>query len=120
MTNIETQFNEYVSSHPTGTYEEWIGTLHPEAKEKCLLEGLGDEIIIDQDYYSEDNDHRKMWNEHLDSKRVGAPATPSGCDASDDYDSAMIDLLGDGEAMLSPPTSPKKNVSLDDDLLSFD
>mmetsp|Transcript_66062 Transcript_66062/g.184697 ORF Transcript_66062/g.184697 Transcript_66062/m.184697 type:complete len:123 (+) Transcript_66062:115-483(+) len=118
--NIEKQFNEFVSSNPTGTYEEWIGSLHPEAKEKCLLEGLGGEIIIDQEYYTEDNDHRKLWNEHLDKKRTQVPAIPSGCDSSDNHDSAIFDLLGDGEAMLSPPSSPKKDMSPDQDLLSFE
>ena len=125
-TMIEKEFYEFVSSHPSGTYEEWIGSLHPEAKEKCLLEGLGGEIIIDQEYYQENNDHRKMWNEHLDQKRVEAPSMPRAFDSSSDAasnnnDSAMLDLLGDGEEMVSPPMSPNnKSVGVDDDLLSFE
>ena len=116
--NIGKKFTEFVSSHPQGTYEEWIGSLHPEAKEKCLLEGLGGEILIDQEYYAEDNEHRQMWNSHLDNKRMEAPAAPKSCDSSENHDSAMItDLLGDGEFMISPTS---KKVSLEQDLLSFD
>lgn len=119
--SIEKKFDEFVSSHPRGTYEEWISTLHPEAKEKCLLEGLGGEILIDPEYYAEDNEHRKLWNAHLDSKRTMVPATPTSSDNSENHDSAIItDLLGDGEAMVSPAGSPSQKASVEKDLLSFD
>ena len=118
--NIEQQFKEFIASHPTGTYEEWIGSLHPESKEKCLLEGLGGELLIDQEFYAEDNEHRLIWNSHLDNKRTEVPSSPAGSE-SGDHDSAMIaDLLGDGDAMVSPLSSPRREVSPDEDLLSFD
>lgn len=121
QSNIEKQFNEFVSSHPTGTYEEWIGALHPEAKEKCLLEGLGGELIIDQEYYAEDNVHRLLWNAHLENKRMEVPSSPAGSEAGDNHDSTMIaDLLGDGDAMVSPLSSPRRDVAPGEDLLSFD
>ena len=85
------------------------------------MEGLGGELIIDQEFYAEDNEHRLIWNSQLDNKRSEVPLSPAGSESGDNHDSAMIaDLLGDGDAMVSPLSSPRREVSPDEDLLSFD
>ena len=115
---IETKLNEFIASHPKAAYEEWIGTLHPEAKENCLLEGLGGEIIIDQEYYAEDSVYRNVWNSHVEDGHRKVPATPSGSESSDDVE--IFDLLGDKEKITSPVRSPSTPLSPDVDLMSFD
>jgi hypothetical protein len=114
---IETELNNYLSSQPEGTYEEWIRTLHPEAKENVLLEGLGG--LIDPEFYAEDNHHRNIWNSHSANKRQQVPSTPVGSESSDDVE--IFDLLGDKQTIISAAAvSPSTNVSPDVDLLSFD
>lgn len=115
---IEQKLSEYISSHPDASYEEWIGAIHPEAKEKCLLEGLGGEILIDQEYYAEESEHRNLWNVHADQKRTKVPASPVGSESSDDVE--IVDLLGNKERIISPAASPSRKVSPEEDLMSFD
>ena len=115
---IETKLNEFIASHPKAAYEEWIGTLHPEAKESCLLEGLGGEILIDQEYYAEDSEHRNVWNSRMEDGSRKVPATPSGSESTDDLE--IFDLLGDKEKIACPSWSPSTVVSPDVDLMSFD
>jgi hypothetical protein len=114
---LEKKLNEYISSHPEGVYEEWIGTLHPEAKEDCLLEGLGGEILIDQEYYAEDSEHRNLWNTRVEDQKRKVPSTPVGSESNDDVE--IFDLLGDKEKISSPWASATQ-VSPDVDLMSFD
>jgi len=117
---IEQKLKEFISSHPEGIYEEWIGSIHPEAKENSLLEGLGGGIlIIDQEYYAEDSEHRTLWNDRIEDSRRKVPATPTGSESADDVE--IFDLLGDKNEKVSTTTSfPSSPVSPDVDLLSFD
>ena len=47
----------------TVVYEEWIKQLHPETDEF-------DDDRIDHRYYTEDSDHRRMWNECMMERDV--------------------------------------------------
>ena len=47
----------------TVIYEEWIKQLHPETDEF-------DDDRIDHRYYTEDSDHRRMWNECMMERDV--------------------------------------------------
>lgn len=123
--NMEEHFNTFVQSHPEATYEEWIGDMNPQAKEECLLEGLGGEILIDSQYYTKDSTHRQWWNEHLAGQRRQVPAADA-IDEEADTDAAngvISDLLGGATSQATPPGSPSKETKtfpVDQDLLSFD
>lgn len=125
--DMEEHFHSFVENHPQATYEEWIGDLHPNAKEECLLEGLGGEILIDSEYYEAENGHRQLWNKNLAGKRVEVPATVSNAEPLADGEESsanlmITDLLGTSQ--LTPPGSPANkegsNFPLEKDLMSFD
>lgn len=123
---MEEHFHSFVQSHPGASYEEWVEDWNPEAKEDCLLEGLGGELLIDSKYYTEDNVNRQLWNSNVDSRhQVPAATAVATCNG------ILSDLLGGGElaasSQLTPPTSPAKankdsdnSFPLDQDLMSFD
>jgi len=46
----------FLANNPDTVYEEWIKQLHPESADF-------DDDRIDHRYYTEDSDHRHMWNE---------------------------------------------------------
>lgn len=112
---IQVHFKNFVSSNPKSTYEEWIGSLHPEAAGGCLLEGIGSgSILLDHEYYTEGNEHRNVWNSDLgEGIRMQVPASPSCNDPS----SVVMDLLGGGP---SSPVASDRSISEDQDLLTFD
>ena len=60
---------EYLITHPDATYEQWIGNLHPEN----VLEGSGQDSVIDHRFYVEDSDHRILWNELIGEEREFVP-----------------------------------------------
>jgi hypothetical protein len=61
---------DFVIKNPSGTYEEWIGQLHPDN----FHEG-----VLDHRFYVEDSDHRKLWNDSLaGSVREFVPAKSGG------------------------------------------
>lgn len=120
QSNMQNHFEKFISSNPTASYEEWICALHPDDAQNSLLDGLGAGVIIDREYYAEDNECRQFWNSHLGEKRAKAPASPCGSEAGDASSSAVVtDLLGNGETIFSPQ-SPTKSVAPDEDLLTFD
>lgn len=61
---------EFVIKNPSGTYEEWIGELHPDN----FHDG-----VLDHRFYVEDSDHRKLWNDSLSgSVREFVPTRSGG------------------------------------------
>eukprot|EP00934_Nitzschia_sp_Nitz4_P000127 Nitzschia sp. Nitz4//scaffold168_size48592//27754//28128//NITZ4_007052-RA/size48592-processed-gene-0.28-mRNA-1//1//CDS//3329538327//127//frame0 len=117
---IQKQFNEFIASNPKATYEEWISAIHPESQEKCLLDDVGSNNVgIDPEYYSHDNEFRKVWNENTQDKRTKVPSSPTSvC-----KESHIPDLLGDGKMMhfsLDAANETSERMSPDQDLLSFD
>ena len=51
---------------PVYCYEEWIKQLHPESAEF-------EDDRIDHRYYTEDSDHRHMWNECMMEEEIDCP-----------------------------------------------
>jgi len=59
MMEVRNHLMEYVNSHPSSTYEEWIGKLHPDNVNQKHPH------LIDHRFYVEDSDHRRLWNINL-------------------------------------------------------
>merc|ERR1712012_707332 len=49
-----------------GTYEQWIGELHPENLRTDVSDG---EVSIDHRFYIEGSDHLRLWNSRVDRGR---------------------------------------------------
>lgn len=67
---IEKHLDSFLRIHPDGTYEEWIRELHPENVQQGKI--LDDLWVIDERFYVESSDHRKLWNERRPSKQIAA------------------------------------------------
>lgn len=52
--------DEFLITHPEGTYEQWIGKLHPDNV---------DGTTVDHRFYVEDSDHRILWNDNIGDLR---------------------------------------------------
>ncbi len=62
---ITDHLSEFLTSSPAGTYEEWIQDLHPENANQGQL--LSDIQQIDERFYVLESDHRKLWNEAIET-----------------------------------------------------
>ena len=62
--NDDDNNHRYVA--PVYCYEEWIKQLHPESAEF-------EDDRIDHRYYTEDSDHRHMWNECMMEEEIDCP-----------------------------------------------
>eukprot|EP01083_Nonionella_stella_P024346 67246_1 len=53
----------FIRNCPDAVYEEWIRQLHPENADF-------EDDRIDHRYYTEDSDHRHMWNEYMMEREI--------------------------------------------------
>ncbi len=58
LREIEQHLKNFLQSHPTAVYEDWIEHLHPDNSQYS-------DQRIDHRFYVEDSDHRIMWNEYM-------------------------------------------------------
>jgi len=59
MLEVRSHLFDFLDSHPSSTYEEWIKKLHPENVNQKHPH------LIDHRFYVEDSDHRRLWNINL-------------------------------------------------------
>jgi len=78
---IQQHLEEFLNENPNAMYEEWIEKLHPEnvhsSPDITRIIGTQDSTPIEQSctksfhidhrFYVEDSDHRRMWNDAIDS-----------------------------------------------------
>lgn len=64
---ILNHFVEFVADTPDVTYEKWICNLHPEASHKGKLLNR---MNMENCFYGDNSDHRKIWNAHLGGGRM--------------------------------------------------
>lgn len=82
LAEVETHLDGFLRKHSGGTYEQWIGELHPE---NLRINAFSGEKSVDHRFYIEGSDHLRLWNARVDSRRsvrVQAPlaAHPVGND----------------------------------------
>lgn len=76
MVEVETHLDRFLKSNPwTGTYEQWIGELHPE---NLRVNPHSGEMVIDHRFYVEGSDHRRLWNSTVDERRKVPPQSYGG------------------------------------------
>ena len=81
------------------TYEQWIEAIHPEnTHDGQLIAGLGKEI--DERFYIEESDHRRLWNEHVGPSqqvpargRVKIIKSPTQSSQSTSSEPLLLDLF---------------------------
>jgi len=66
LAEVETHLDTFLKQNSRGTYEEWIGELHPENVHSSKRNG---KLAIDHRFYIEGSDHRRIWNAHVDGRR---------------------------------------------------
>ena len=134
--DIKSHFDNYVTEHPNGSYEDWIGSIttaeggaggaSSDSAPVLLIEGVFGSI--DESYYEQDSQHLQIWNNNLggsnnEGKRISV--TPRQQYQQEDGGSksvggAVTDLLGDGDEPISPVANYPSPVKPGEDLLSFD
>jgi hypothetical protein len=94
---IEQHLDEYLTGHPTATYEDWIQDLHPDNVSDGTL--FADMKQVDMRFYVIDSDHRIMWNQAVgDDRQVTSrtyhPPEPAG--DTRQQPAAPVDFLDSG------------------------
>lgn len=76
LAEVERHLDGFLRRHPGGTYEQWIGELHPE--NLCTNASSG-EKSVDHRFYIEGNDHLRLWegSDRLRWVKVPKEAVPS-------------------------------------------
>lgn len=71
MLEVEIHLDKFLRSRGDGTYEQWIGELHPE-NVRTDVRRPG-EKTLDHRFYIEGSDHRRLWNSRVYPMRRIAP-----------------------------------------------
>lgn len=74
LAEVEGHLEHFLRQRAYGSYEEWIGELHPENVRATRQNG---EPTIDERFYIEGSDHRRLWNARVDWARH-VPARTKG------------------------------------------
>ena len=95
----------FLPDHQGATYEEWIFAFHPENTQDVSL--IMEHKEVDERFYVEESDHRRLWNETVDdpSRHVVARTRIF---RSPEKQGTMIDLLGE----TSTATTQEEGVTL--------
>ena len=79
---VTDHLEEFLTKNPLGTYEEWIQDLHPENANQGLL--FSDIQQIDERFYVQESDHRRLWNEAIEEQQQQQQQQQSEEDQNED------------------------------------
>lgn len=73
LAEVESHLKAFLSRSPVGSYEQWIGELHPE---NVRMGGGVGERSVDHRLYNEGSVHLRLWNSHVERRRSVCAWTP--------------------------------------------
>lgn len=74
LVEVESNLEAFLSKNPGGTYEQWIGELHPE--------NVSEEGSIDHRLYNEGSIHLRLWNARVERRRAVCARAPDAATTS--------------------------------------